>query len=327
DEETDELYLQAIVCAVDSGCNVLDTAINYRCQRSERNIGEALRELARKGIGREQVVVATKGGFVPFQGAPPANVDDYVEKTFFSTGVLSPQDVVSGRHGSHAMTPGYLENQLEQSRSNLGLDTIDVYYLHNPEIQLGAIAREELMRRLRAAFGVLEEAADKGRICFYGTATWSAYRRPQEAQDYLSMESLESLARDVAGDQHRFRFVQLPYSLAMTEAFTACNQVVRDRTVSAFQAAEELGLHIMSSASICQGRLTRGLPDWFGTLFKGFSTDAQRSIQFARSTPGLTTALVGMKQIQHVEENLAVAKVPPSPLEDILKLFEVDNQE
>ena len=39
DAETDQLYHRAVVHAVQSGCNVIDSAINYRFQRSERAIG------------------------------------------------------------------------------------------------------------------------------------------------------------------------------------------------------------------------------------------------------------------------------------------------
>ena len=49
--------------------------------------------------------------------------------------------------------------------------------------------------------------------------------------------------------------------------------------------------------------------------------DAQRAIQFARSTPGVGTALVGMKGLDHVEENGRVARVPPAAGETIRKLF------
>jgi predicted aldo/keto reductase-like oxidoreductase len=93
------------------------------------------------------------------------------------------------------------------------------------------------------------------------------------------------------------------------------------------QAAGELGLAVISSATIGHGQLTRGLPDWLGVLLKGMTTDGQRSIQFARSTPGLTTALVGMKTRDHVAENLAVAKIAPTGVEDFLKLFEVDHRD
>lgn len=323
DEETDELYRRAVVRAVERGCNVIDTAINYRCQRSERSIGQALRDLAKKGIGSEQVVVATKGGFIPYDDAPPGDTQQYLEENFYKTGLLEPADVVGG---CHAMTPRYLEHQLDRSLENLGVETIDIYYLHNPETQLDEVPRQEFVGRLRAAFECLEKVAANGKIGFYGTATWNAFRQPAHAGDFLSMEEVVSLAREVGGDAHRFRFVQLPYSLAMTEALAGQNQSVDGHKMSALMAAEELGISVMSSASIAQGRLTHGLPDWLGKLLKGMDSDVQRSLQFARSTPGLTTALVGMKQVEHVDENLGVAKIAPAPVEDFLKLFEVDSR-
>ena len=51
-------------------------------------------------------------------------------------------------------------------------------------------------------------------------------------------------------------------------------------------------------------------------------TDGQRALQFVRSTPGATTALVGMKQLNHVEENLKTARIPPAPWEQYSKLFQ-----
>jgi aryl-alcohol dehydrogenase-like predicted oxidoreductase len=286
-------------------------------------IGQTLHDLAEKGIGREQMVLATKGGFIPFDDEPPADLNAYLDSTFYSRGVMAPEDVVGG---CQVLTPRYLEDQLERSRSNLGVDTIDIYYVHNPEMQLNEVSNDELSRRLRLAFELLEKAASEGKIAFYGTATWSGYRQAQNAQGYLSLESVVSLAKEVGGEEHRCRFIQLPYSLAMTEALSEQNQPVAGNLLSAIQAAEELGVTVMSSASIGQGRLTKGLPDWLGKLLKGLTSDAQRSLQFVRSTPGLTTALVGMKQLAHVEENMAVASVPPAPAEDFLKLFEVDER-
>ncbi len=323
DEETDELYRQAVVRVVKSGCNVIDTAINYRYQRSERNIGEALKSLDEKGVGRDQVIIATKGGFVPFDGYPSSDPREYLEKTYFDTGILDPSDVVGD---CHAMTPRFLENQLNRSLANLGVEAIDIYYVHNPETQLSEVDRDEFMKRLRGAFVFLESAAEAGKIQYYGVATWNAFRQAARATDYLSLEEVVSVARDVGGNDHRFRFVQLPYSLASTEALTTQNQSVQDNVISAIVAADALGLHVVTSASIGQGRLTTGFPDWLGKLLRGCETDVQRAIQYARSTPGVTTSLVGMKQPEHMEENLFVAKIPPTPMEDFLKLFEVDKR-
>jgi aryl-alcohol dehydrogenase-like predicted oxidoreductase len=323
DEATDDLYRRAVVRAAQNGCNVIDTAINYRCQRSERSVGEAIRELAGRGIGRDQLVISTKGGFIPFDGEPAPDPQKYLESVFISNGILDSADVVGG---AHAMTPRYLEHQLDRSLSNLVLETIDVYYLHNPETQLSEVPRDQFQKRLRAAFEFLEKAADQGKIRFYGTATWNAYREPPQAQDYLSLQEVVGLAKEVGGEKHRFRFIQLPFNLAMLQALVEHNQPVGENTFSTLLAADELGVQVIASASLFHGKLTRGLPEWLGKLMKGFTTDAQRSLQFARSAPGLTTALVGMKKLEHVAENLAVTQVPPAPVDDFLKLFEVDER-
>ena len=78
----------------------------------------------------------------------------------------------------------------------------------------------------------------------------------------------------------------------------------------------------MCSASVLQGQLTHNLPDVIRDTFQGLETDGQRALQFVRSTPGVTTALVGMKQLSHVDENLTTARVPPASWEQYSKLFE-----
>ncbi|MGH9944531.1 MAG: aldo/keto reductase, partial [Pyrinomonadaceae bacterium] len=159
DEETDRNYTEAVRHAVELGANVIDTAANYRFQRSERSIGAALRNLLDAGeFGRDEIVVCTKGGYLPFDGAPPAGqagVRQYLEETFVRPGVAELSDFAAG---SHCMTPSYLAHQIEQSRRNMGLETLDVYYVHNPETQLGVVSREEFERRLRAAFAHLEQS-------------------------------------------------------------------------------------------------------------------------------------------------------------------------
>ena len=60
----------------------------------------------------------------------------------------------------------------------------------------------------------------------------------------------------------------------------------------------------------------------FGEVLEGLDTDAQRALQFVRSTPGVAVALVGMKTVAHVEENLALLERPAASPEFLGKLFE-----
>jgi len=319
DSATDKLYRRAVARALELGVNVIDSAINYRFQRSERSIGAALKDLASIGSDRSEIVVATKGGFIPFDGSPPRDIRQYFQETFVGPGLAAFSDVVQG---CHVMTPSYLLNQLDCSLRNLDLECIDIYYVHNPETQLAEVPREEFKQRLLRAFEALESAVAAGKIRAYGTATWNGYRNDPNARDYLSLVEVVDLAKKAGGEGHRFKAIQLPLNLAMPEALTRKNQEVDGEKLSILEAAQRLGITVMCSASILQGQLARNLPPAIRDLFKGLETDAQRSLQFVRSTPGVTVALVGMKRSGHVEENLKAAQVPPAPWEEYAKLFE-----
>src|SRR5918993_4632241 len=312
DDDTDEQYRHAVVHAVESGCNVLDSAINYRLQRSERSVGTALQELARRGFGRDEIILATKGGFIPYDSAPPADMRRYFEETFFEPGIASAADIVSN---SHCMTPAYLSNQLDCSLKNLSLDCLDVYYVHNPETQLSKISREEFNSRLMKAFEAMEQAVSAGKICIFGTATWNGYRNDPQARDYLSLAEIIGLATKAGGKDHHFKVIQVPLNLGMNEALSLSNQPVEGKTLTLLEAAQAFDITVTCSASILQGQLAANLPSMIGAALSGLETDSQRSIQFVRSTPGVTTALVGMKQLKHVEENMRTARVPPAPWE------------
>jgi aryl-alcohol dehydrogenase-like predicted oxidoreductase len=318
DAATDEAYRAGIVRAVELGVNVIDTAINYRFQRSERSIGQALRDLISSGTARrDELIIATKAGFLTFDGEVPEDPRHYIQDTLICTGIIDVCDITAG---SHCMTPRYLENQINRSLQNLGVDTIDVFYIHNPETQLSDIDRDEFIRRLRIAFEYLEGAVHDGKIRHYGLATWNAFRVPHSARDSVSIEAAVLCAHSIAADDHHFRFLQLPYNLGMTEAFTRSNQVVDGHTLTILEACRQLGITVVASAAMLQSKLTMGLPAVLAENL-GLRTDAQRAIQFVRSTPGIAVGLVGMSRIAHVEENMEVAEVPPNP-DGVAKLFE-----
>jgi aryl-alcohol dehydrogenase-like predicted oxidoreductase len=319
DAATDAGYEEAIRLALASGCNVVDTAVNYRGQRSERVVGRALAgAIAAGDAQRDAAVVATKGGFLTHDSERPAGPRAQIED-MIRAGVMTPADIVAG---CHCMTPGYLRHQLGRSRENLDIATIDIYYLHNPETQLQEVERGEFDRRIREAFTVLEEAVAEGAIAVYGAATWTGLRVPPSRPDHLGLADLLRAATDAGGQEHHFRALQLPVNLAMPEAAAAPTQESAGGPVALLQAASDAGLVVMSSGSILQGRLSKGLPAELRTaLGSGLGSDAQRALQFTRSTPGVATALVGMSRAGHVRENLALATVPPLDADAWSQLF------
>jgi aryl-alcohol dehydrogenase-like predicted oxidoreductase len=318
DAATDRGYHDAAVAAVDGGINVLDTAINYRFQRSERSIGSALRDLIAKGFIRDEIVLCTKAGFLTPDGEMPDDAPEYFAHEYVERGILGPEDVAAG---CHSMAPRYLADQLDRSLRNMGVACIDVFYLHNPETQLSEIPRDEFGRRMRAAFEFLESAVAAGKIGAYGLATWNAFREDPKSPGYFSLEQMEAIAREVGGANHHFRFLQLPLNLAMPEALLRANQIVQSKTMAMVQAARALGIGLITSAALLQGQLSRNLPPYVGEIL-GTKRDSSSALQFARSVPAVTTALVGMSRPEHVSANLEVAAIEPAHRDQFLKLFE-----
>ena len=320
DDASDQMYVQSLESALRHGINLLDTAINYRHQRSERNIGAALQSAVAAGeVKRDEVIVCSKAGYLAFDGTVPANPSEYFLREYLEPGVFKRCDL-AGR--MHCMTPAFLENQLERSRRNLGLATIDVYYIHNPESQLTDVNAEEFRERLEAAFEAMEKAVAAGKIRWYGVASWNAFRVPESEPGYMSLEECVKAAEFAGGKHHHFGFVQLPFNLAMPEAHAATVQRVGKEYVPLFEAAARHGIAVIGSAAIYQGQLAQNLPESIRKRI-GMKTDAQRALQFARSAPGLLTALVGMGRGSHVIENAAVAEEPLMAPEKWAGLFHV----
>jgi aryl-alcohol dehydrogenase-like predicted oxidoreductase len=319
DDATDAGYAAALARALEVGCNVVDTAVNYRFQRSERAVGRALAGLVSSGeVRREEVVLATKGGFLPGDSGYPGGMRAWVEDELIGPGVIGPEDIVAG---CHCMTPAYLRHQLAASRRNLGVEQVDVYYVHNPETQLSEVPRAEFLSRVRDAFATLEQAIADGAAGAYGVATWDGFRVDPRSPEQLSLDELLGCAVEAGGEGHHFRVIQLPLNLAMPEAAVRPTQRTADgRTVPLLTAAAEAGMTVMASASLLQARVLGRLPAAVRQALGG-ATDAQSALQFTRSAPGLATALVGMSRVEHVEEDLGVAARPPLSASEFRALF------
>ena len=305
DASTDRAVEHAVQLCVSSGrVNVLDTAINYRHQRAERSIGRALGRLVRGGeVARDELFVATKNGYLAPDGEAKVPPQKWIDDELVRPGHVDPEDIVGG---CHAMSPSYLADQFARSRANLGLETIDLLYLHNAaDAQLPAVGPGRFLARLEAAFRLYEGFRSEGSLVTYGLATWDSLREHPSHPSYLALEDAVQLARKVGGPDHGFRFVQFPFNVAMPEAATLKNQPVEGTPFDLFTAARKLGVGCFTSVPLFQGQLARAGPKRDGL------TAAQTAVQFARSAPGNLAPLVGQKSAEHLAENLEVASHRP----------------
>ena len=320
DAATDEGYEASIAVALASGINVFDTAINYRGQRSERAIGRAFaRAVAGGKAARDEFFISTKGGYLPHDSEDTREPRRYILETFVESGLAPRSEIASG---GHCLAPAYLRDQIDRSRANLDVETIDLYYLHNIEAQRTAVDAAKFRERLRLAAGTLEEAVSAGKIAAWGLATWDGLRVPPEHPEHLGLEAVLAIAGEAGGKDHHFAAVQLPVSLAMAQAVAYPSQEIGGRRLPALSAAASLDLAAFGSASLLQGRLAADLPEEIVEAFPEALTGAQRALQFSRSATGMTASLVGVSSPAHARENFALAGVPPADPGKLLALFE-----
>lgn len=141
----------------------------------------------------------------------------------------------------------------------------------------------------------------------YGMATWECFRVPKENPQYLSISETIEMAKKAGGENHGFRFIQLPYNMYYDQAMMLKNHQINGKDVSTLEAATHFGIGVFTSVPLMQGRLLQPgvLPD-FGGL-----GPSQRCLQFIRSTPGVVAPLIGQKTQSHVDQNMQVMKIPP----------------
>lgn len=307
-QEDDLAVENAVYESAKSGAiNVIDTAINYRAMKSEKSVGRALARLAKDGVPRDQIFVSTKNGYITNDGDYP-NVDvmEYIHRMYIQTEVMSADDISSGYN---VMNPSYLAKCIDKSLMNMHLSTIDLVYIHNAfESWSQDVSREQFMEMLAKAFEVYEKYRSQGKIRYYGMATWTCFRVPPESHEYLSLEKAVEAAESVGGKDHGFRFIQLPYNLAYSEALLLKNQFVEpEKSLTILEAAARLNVGVFTSIPLFQGRLLQSqIPD-----YGGISDPVAKLVQIVRSSPSVIAPLIGQKKAEHVEQNLQVAKVPP----------------
>jgi hypothetical protein len=242
--------------------NLVDTSTNYTDGGSERLVGRVVGDAVRNGrLAREEIVVVSKIGYVQGENLALAQERETAGRPF--------PEMVRYQPGCwHCVHPEFLEDQLGRSLARLGLETLDVCLLHNPEYFLSdaahggggklEAAREEFYRRLTAAFRFFEERVTAGTLRWYGVSS-NTVGHPAGDPEATSLARMLAAAREAGGPGHHFGVLQLPMNL-----FEAGGAVERNnppdgpaearRTVLELASAEGIGVLVNRPLNAVVGR-------------------------------------------------------------------------
>ena len=301
--------------------NVIDSAINYRAMKSEKSIGRSITRLVNDGIiSRDEIFVGTKNGYITNDGDyPMLDVWEYIQRMYISTGIIKAEDISSGYN---VLNPAYIEKCIERSRFNLKLDTIDLVYIHNAfESWNQDVSKNKFFDMLSKVFEVYEKFRSKNKIRYYGMATWTCFRVGEENKEYLSLDEVYNIAKSIGGVDHGFRFIQIPYNLAYSEALFLKNQNVgNEKKLTILEAAKRLKIGVFSSVPLLQGKLIQTkIPDYSETL----TDPIMKLLQIIRSSPSIIAPLIGQKKMDHVNKNNKISEIPPLSEEEFKLAIEV----
>lgn len=314
-------FKNAIIQAVTHGINYIDTASNYRYGVSEQEIKEALDELLGvQNFKREELVISSKAGFIPLDFPFPEDPYSWIDTEIIGKGLAEKDEIIIDQH---CLNPKFLEWSLERSLTNMGLETLDIFFIHNPEMQLGYVDYETLKSRIKEAFVLCEQMVEKGKIKSYGVATWNGFLYEEGHTEYLSLLELVDIAKEAGGEDHHFKYLQMPYNLAKPHAFNYTNQKYRDgKYYSTMQVALMENIHIIGSSSLLQMNLfKKPFAKTIGSVLgTNALTDIHTALQFARSGP-VVSALFGSLTPEHVKNNLYLSYAPKADRESYVALF------
>jgi aryl-alcohol dehydrogenase-like predicted oxidoreductase len=272
--------------AADSGINFFDTADMYAQGESESLLGRAFRQ------HRESVIISTKGGYcLPSQRKLIARIKPLIKPIVKALGIKReslPQSVSGSL--SQDFSPGYIVRAAEASLKRLGSDVIDLYQLHSPPARLiGQAAFQD-------SLGALEKLKSDGKIRHFGVACDTA----ADAIMCLPFPSVSSL--------------QFPFGLLDQEALT-----------NLIPAAKEKGIALIARGCFGGGLLKETLREaelkdrtekWGRILAYRRVADRQgrhileAALQVSLHPPGISTTLLGMHTMKHLENNLLFHSAP-----------------
>ena len=268
DTRDDAQSLRVIHRAIELGVTLLDTADVYGPHLNEELVGRAIADR------RDRVVIATKFGLLHDSGAPGARQ-------------------VNGH-------PDYVRAACDASLRRLGVETIDVYYLHRVDTRVP----------IDETVGAMADLVHEGKVRFLGLSEVgpSTLRRAHAVHPLSALQSEWSLwTRDWEADAfpvaRELGIGIVPYSPLGRGFLTGRFATVADlaegdyrRTSPRFQAAH-FGANRALADGVAQIAREKGC------------TPAQLALAWVLSRGDDVVPIPGTTQIARLEENMAAVNV------------------
>lgn len=292
-DENSRLFRESITYALLNGINFIDTAINYRGMRSERDIGFVVNKLIENGsIKRNQFIVSSKAGIIPGDGEIMLRPINYMNEKLIATGILNKEDVYMEETLRLTMNPKFFEYALEVSRKHLNLETIDIYYMHELELSMKHYGADEFYHRLKDIIISFENMVSEGKIREYGMATWEAFQIEETDSQYISLEKVMEVVESVT-TQHHFKHLMLPINIENRACVEYKNQSYKQSKLSIIECAGKYNLDVHVSGPLGQGKANN-------------YENVKKYLEYLVNEIKCSSYFIGSKNIEHIKGNIEI---------------------
>ena len=297
-DETDEALLGVMRLALERGIRSFDCAPCYRNLRSENLLGKIVSENP-----SVRLFISTKGGFVPFDFSKGMEAEKKFIDNLIRRGLI--RDHLFDHRYFQCFDPIYLEFRLNETLRILGVHSVDVYYIHNPEYLLSRFGKDSFLAIMDGVFKWLKGHIEKGKIKAIGVASWTGFYNKEfshclQVGDFIEL----AVSHDIVSF---FKYIQVPYNLSNTDGIAKKTQLLNGELKSLFRACHESNISVITSAPLNQGRLVHYPIPSKMRLMVGDMSNVGICLNFIFSSPGVSGVLVSTSSKKHLKEVLEIA--------------------
>lgn len=291
-EEDSQKYIQAIIHSIRNGIYTIDGAINYRGMCSEKDEGIAINTLMQEdNLKRDDLFITSKAGLLFGDVRASINPQRYLNEILISNGITK-EDFAEYEGLYQTLNPLFYETALNKSLQNLGLDYLDVHYIHIPEISRMVMSEKQFYDKMELLFKWYEQKISEGKIRHYGIALEFMVEEPDNENWHFEIEEIKLRSDRAANGNSHLKYILFEYNMECHSANTVANQSINLQKMSLINACHELGLQTVASMPFLQG--------------DGFNRYSLREM-LDYVTAAMDHVIVGSKNINHIDEIIKIS--------------------